>query len=189
MFKDKVLLELIEKYPAPQFIDKSDKLYQSLIDAIIGQQLSIKAADTILARFVNLFAPKTFPDPDDILAMDIEKLRSAGISYAKISYIKAIAQAFKDKAINIEKIKLMSDEEVIVELTKIKGVGRWTAEMILIFTLNRPDVFSVGDLGIRRAIEKLYNITDPKEMVLLAESWSPHRSTACWYLWRSLENS
>lgn len=189
MFKDPILLELVKKYPAPQFVDKSDQLYQSLIDSIIGQQLSIKAADTIFARFVKLFDPKPFPDPDDILTFETEILRSAGISYAKISYIKAIAQAFKDKQIDITKIKEMTDEEVIVELTKIKGVGRWTAEMTLIFTLNRPDVFSIGDLGIRRAIEKLYNITDRTEMIALAASWAPYRSTACWYLWRSLENN
>lgn len=120
--------------------------------------------------------------------MEDEKIRNAGISFSKINYIKSVANAFVSDLIDIEKIRKQSDKEVIAELTQIKGIGRWTAEMILIFTLERPDVFSIGDLGLRNAITSLYGITDQKEMIRLAETWSPHRSTACWYLWRSLEN-
>lgn len=130
----------------------------------------------------------TFPTPQQILNMPDETMRAAGISFQKISYIKSVADAFISDLIDVQKIQRMSDEEVITALTQIRGVGKWTAEMILIFTLGRPDIFSVDDLGIRNAITKLYGITDKKEMTKLAENWKPYRSTACWYLWRSLEN-
>jgi len=188
MFSDPILKQLGEKYPGPNFVDKSEELFPSLIESIISQQLSVKAADVIFARFLKLFGSKKFPPPQEIIAMDRENLRAVGISYAKVNYIKAISEAFAKGEIDIAKIKNLPDEEVIVELTKLKGVGRWTAEMLLIFTLNRPDVFSVGDLGLRRAIEKLYGITDSEEILQLSETWKPYRSTACWYLWRSLEN-
>jgi len=188
MFTDPILNELVKKYPKPHFEDRSDFLMRELIESIISQQLSIKASDTIFARFVDLFTSGEFPTAKQISKMDDEKIRSAGLSFAKVSYVKSVANAFVSDLIDIEKIRKQSDEEVIVELTQIKGVGRWTAEMILIFTLNRPDIFSIGDLGLRNAITKLYGITDRKEMLALAETWKPHRSTACWYLWRSLEN-
>jgi DNA-3-methyladenine glycosylase II len=189
MFHDPVLKELIKKYPAPQFEDRSEFLMRELIESVVSQQLSVKVADTIFARFVGLFPDGEFPSAVKILDKDDEEIRSAGLSYAKIAYVKSIANAFVSDLIDIEKIREQSDEEVIKELTQIKGIGRWTAEMILIFTLKRPDVFSIGDLGLRRAIEKLYQITDRAEMLKLAEKWSPNRSTASWYLWRSLENS
>lgn len=187
MFKDPILKQLIEKYPAPTFEDRSDFLFYELIESIISQQLSIKAADTIFGRFKELFGKK-FPTPKQVLAMDDDKIRACGLSFAKISYVKSVANAFISDLIDIEKVKKQSNEEVIAELTQIKGVGLWTAEMILIFTLKRPDVFSIGDLGIRNAITRLYGITDRKEMLSLSEQWKPYRSTACWYLWRSLEN-
>lgn len=188
MFNDPILENLAKQYPAPKFINKSEFLFESLIESVISQQLSVKASDTIFGRFKALFKTKTFPKPQEVLTMEDETLRSAGISYGKISYIKAIAKAFEGKQLDHNKLAQLSDEEVIVELTKIKGIGRWTAEMTLIFTLNRPDIFSLGDLGLRNAITKLYGITDKKEMLALSERWKPHRSTASWYLWRSLEN-
>lgn len=188
-FNDSILQKLQKIYPAPSFIDKSEHLFEDLIESIVSQQLSIKAANTIYGRFKKLFHEATFPNAKDILATDDQKMRDCGISFQKISYIKSVADAFVSDLIDAKKIKTMSDEEVIAALTQIRGVGRWTAEMILIFTLNRPDVFSVGDLGIRNAITKLYNITDKEEMVRLSENWKPYRSYACWYLWRSLENS
>lgn len=187
MFKDPILKQLIKKYPAPTFTDRSEFLFYELIESIISQQLSIKAADTIFGRFKQLFGKK-FPTPAQVLKMEDEKLRACGLSFAKISYVKSVANAFISDLIDVEKIRKQSDEEVIAELTQIKGVGRWTAEMILIFTLKRPDVFSIGDLGLRNAITKLYGITNHKEMLALSEKWKPYRSTACWYLWRSLEN-
>ncbi len=217
---DPIMQELANKYPAPIFSDQSDALYEKLIESIISQQLSIKAADTIYMKFKALFTVITdkknqstklvipakagiqkqqldpgsasgmtsFPTPQQILAMPDETLRIAGISFRKISYIKSVADAFLSGLIDEQKIKHMTDEEVIAALTQIRGVGKWTAEMILIFTLKRPDVFSLGDLGLRNAITNLYGITDWEKMLELSRTWSPNRSTACWYLWKSLEN-
>lgn len=187
-FSDPILNDLVSTYPAPVFQDKSDFLYEDLIESIISQQLSVKASDTIYKRFKQLFGKDRCPSPQDVLKTTDETIRTAGISFQKISYIKSVADAFISGLINIKKIKQMSDEEVIAALTQIRGVGKWTAEMVLIFTLNRPDVFSLGDLGLRNAITKLYGITNQKEMLKLSEKWKPYRSTACWYLWRSLEN-
>lgn len=189
MFKDPILKKLYKKYgPLTGIEDRSKYLMQQMIESIISQQLSIKAATTIYNRFLDLFKKSAFPTPDEILKIDTEKLRSAGMSYSKASYVKNIAKAFKEKQIVIEKIVKMSDEEVITELTKIKGVGRWTAEMILIFTLKREDVFSIGDAGLRRAIKNLYKLENEKDILKLTEKWKPKRSLASWYLWRSLEN-
>lgn len=187
MFKDPILNKLVKKYKAPTFSNRSNFLFEDLVESIISQQLSGKAADTIYKRFLALFNAK-FPSPEQILKMDVKKMRNAGMSYSKTSYIKNVAKAFKDKNIDIEKINKMTDEEVIAELTKIKGVGKWTAEMTLIFTLNREDVFSLNDAGLKRAIKNLYKLETEKEILKLAENWKPKRSFACWYLWRSLEN-
>lgn len=189
MFKDPILKKLFKKYGPHQFEDRSKRLMEELVESIISQQLSIKAADTIYSRFLNLFKNDKFPAPEQILKIDIEKLRLAGMSYAKANYIKNIAKAFKNNDLEIKKIKKMTDEEVIVELTKIKGVGKWTAEMILIFTLKREDVFSLGDAGLKRAIKNLYGINDEKKILKLAKTWKPKRSYACWYLWKSLDNT
>ena len=137
MFKDPILKKLFKQHGPHKFEDRSEYLMQQLIESIISQQLSTKAATTICNRFLSLFRNTTFPTPEQVLKINVEKLRSAGVSYSKAAYIKNIAQAFKDEKIEIEKIKKMTDEEVITELIKIKGVGKWTAEMILIFTLNR----------------------------------------------------
>ena len=189
MFKDPVLNKLVKKYGAPEDLkDRSEFLYEELVESIIGQQLSGKAADTIFKRFLALYKNSEFPKPEVLLKTDVEKLRSAGMSYSKASYIKNIAQAFKDKQLNVKKLEKMSDEEIKKELTKIKGIGNWTAEMTLIFTLQREDVFSLGDAGLRRAIKNLYKIDKEKDILKLAEKWKPKRSYACWYLWRSLEN-
>ncbi len=187
MFKDPVLKKLYKKYGPHKFEDRSERLMEELVEAIISQQLSNKASDTIYKRFLDLFKGK-FPKPDEILSMDDEKLRSAGMSYSKVKYIKNIAAAFKNGDLNINKISKMSDDEVIEELTKIKGVGRWTAEMILIFTLKREDIFSLGDAGLKKAVKNLYNLEKETEILKLSKSWKPKRSYACWYLWRSLEN-
>ena len=189
MFKDPILNKLVKKYGAPDGIkDRSEFLYEELVESIIGQQLSGKAADTIFKRFLALYNSSTFPRPEELLKTDTEKLRGAGMSYSKASYIKNIAQAFINKDLDIKALIKMSDEDVKKELTKIKGVGNWTAEMILIFTLKREDVFSLGDTGLRRAIKNLYNIDKEKDILKLAETWKPKRSYACWYLWRSLDN-
>jgi DNA-3-methyladenine glycosylase II len=189
MFKDPILNNLSKIHGSHKFEDRSEKLYEELIESIISQQLSIKAADTIYNRFLNLFKNGKHPTPKQLIDIDTEKLRAAGMSYSKANYIKNIAIAFKNKHLEIEKIKKMSDEEVIIELTKIKGIGKWTAEMTLIFTLQRKDVFSIGDAGLRRAIKNLYKIEKDAEILNLSETWKPNRSLACWLLWRSLENN
>jgi DNA-3-methyladenine glycosylase II len=188
MFKDPILQKLFKQHGPHRFEDRTERLMEELIESIINQQLSGKAADTIYKRLLQLFKNEQFPTPEQILKIDVEKLRSAGMSYSKASYIKNIAKAFKDGDLDIRKIQKMSDEEVIVELTKIKGIGKWTAEMILIFTLNREDVFSLGDAGLKRAIKNLYGFTDEKKILKLSETWKPNRSYACWYLWKSLNN-
>ena len=187
MFKDPILKKLYKKHGPHEFENKSHLLYEKLVENIIGQQLSGKAADTIYSRFLALFKHGKFPSLDELLKIDAEKLRSAGMSYSKANYIKNIAKAFKDGDLDIKKIIKMTDEEVIQTLTKIKGVGKWTAEMILIFTLKREDVFSLGDAGLRRAIKNLYNIEKDIDILKLVEKWKPFRSHASWYLWRSLE--
>lgn len=189
MFKDPILNKLVKTYgPPDNFKDRSEFLYEELVESIIGQQLSGKAADTIFKRFLALYKNSDFPKPQVLLKTDVEKLRSAGMSYSKAQYIKNIAQAFVNKDLDINKLKKMSDQEIKNELVKIKGVGNWTAEMILIFTFKREDVFSMGDAGLRRAIKNLYNLDTEKDILKLAETWKPKRSFACWYLWRSLEN-
>lgn len=186
--KDKRLKEIIEKYEIPVWNTKAN-LFEDITESIINQQLSGKAAATIFNRFKLLFKNK-FPEPKQILKMPDEKIRECGISYPKIKYIKGICQAITDKSLNIEKVSKLSDEEVIAELTKLKGIGRWTAEMILIFSLKRPDVFSTGDLGLRTAVSKIYKIEreNIKEIEKLSLKWSPFRSLAARYLWMSLNN-
>ena len=189
MFKDPILNKLHKKYGLPtNFKDRTEFLYEELVESIISQQLSGKAADTIFKRFLGLYPKSKFPKPVVLLKTDIEKLRSAGMSYGKAGYIKNIAEAFVKKELDANKLKKLNDEEIIKELTKIKGIGKWTAEMTLMFTFNRPDVFSLGDAGLRRAIKNLYNLDKETDILKLAETWKPKRSFASWYLWRSLEN-
>ncbi|MDO8452820.1 MAG: DNA-3-methyladenine glycosylase, partial [bacterium] len=163
-------------------------LFIDLIDSIISQQLSGKAAATIFQRFKDLYGKK-FPAPKQILDTSDEKLRGVGLSRAKAVYIKALSQAILDGSLNLKQIPSMQDEEIIVELTKIKGIGRWTSEMILMFSLGRPDVFSTGDLGLCKAVYNLYGISpkDKAKIEALSLTWSPHRSLASRYLWKSLE--
>jgi DNA-3-methyladenine glycosylase II len=189
MFTEPIMKKLSKQYPAPKFEDHSADLMQYMIKSVVSQQLSVKAADTIYKRFIALFDTKNFPTAQQIIDMDADVIRTAGLSFSKISYVKSIANAFISDLIDAEKVAKQSDEEVIQELIQIRGIGRWTAEMVLIFALQRPDVFSIDDLGVRNAITNLYGITDRKEMIQLSAKWKPYRSYACWYLWRTLENT
>jgi DNA-3-methyladenine glycosylase II len=175
--------ELEERKP-----QESDKYFEHLVDSIISQQLSGKAAATIFGRFVKL-APKGRITPENILKLKNEDIRACGVSNAKVSYIKDLAQKVKDKELNLKKLPEMEDEEVIAELTKVKGIGRWTAEMFLMFTLSRPDIFSHGDLGLKNAIKKIYQLENPtkEEVEAICSKWSPHKTVACRILWRSLD--
>jgi DNA-3-methyladenine glycosylase II len=184
--KDPVINKLIKKYGELQFRQSTD-LFYDLVEAIISQQLSIKASDTIFERFKKLFKNK-FPTPKQILEMPDEKLRSAGISNAKVKYIKSLADFIERKELILEDLDNLTDSEVMIELTKVKGIGKWTAEMFLIFSLQRPDVFSLGDLGLRKAVSNLYNvdINDLAKIEEISLTWKPNRSIVCRYLWKSL---
>lgn len=185
---DPTMLNLIEKYGELDW-NYNSVPFDDLVSSIISQQLSTKAADTIYKRFLGLVGGEPL-DFETILKTDDETLRGAGISYSKIKYIKAISYATKIGELDFEAMNNMSDEEVIFELTKIKGIGRWTAEMFLIFTLKRPDVFSIGDAGLRRAMVNLYRVDekDLQKMEIITSKWSPYRSYASRYLWKSLDN-
>jgi DNA-3-methyladenine glycosylase II len=164
--------------------------YEALARAIVGQQLSTKAAASIWEKVTALFKGET-PTPQQLLRIDPQKLRDAGLSWSKVSYIRDLAERIRDGELDLERVVQLPDEEVIEELVRIKGIGRWTAEMFLIFHLGRPDVFSPGDLGLRRAIERahgLKEIPSQEEAAAIAERWSPHRTLASLYLWRSLRN-
>lgn len=175
----------------PTIIRPHKRYFQSLTEAIISQQLSDKAATTITNRFKALFPKIKFPTPAQVLAKSDEGLRTAGISGSKASYIKNIARAMEDKSLDFSNINKMTDEEIITMLTAIKGIGRWTAEMFLIFSLGRPDVFSFGDLGLCNAVKKLYGLhEDPtvQQLKELSARWQPHRTVASLHLWASLDN-
>jgi DNA-3-methyladenine glycosylase II len=165
-----------------------DQYFGKLCESIISQQLSTKVADVIEARVRTLLGGSwTYKS---VIATEAEALRGAGLSYAKINYIKNIAEAWQSGAVNSEKLQTQTDEEVITELVKIKGVGRWTAEMFLIFTLGRSDIYSAGDYGLKKAVCKLYGLEmtiKPKELIQISNQWAPHRSLASRILWKSLE--
>jgi len=185
--KDKKLAKIIKQHELSP-LELHEDYFRELTESIIGQQLSVKAADTILKRFYLLITgPIT---PEKVIRLNDEKIRKAGISYQKISYIKDLAKKFQDGEIEFKKFSKLTDEEIIEELVRVRGIGRWTAEMFLIFGLGRPDVFSFGDLGLRRAIEKVHGIKELGETdaMKISETWKPYRSVASRYLWKSLDN-
>ncbi len=188
--KDKILNLVIDKYKvsSPKI---STNLFRDLLEAIISQQLSNKAAATIFNRFLSLFPKERVPQPEEILKLSEEILRSCGVSHQKASYLKSLAEEITSQKLVLENLHLLEDEEVVLELTKVKGVGRWTAEMFLIFSLGRQNIFSVGDLGLRSAVAKLYGVNreDKIKIEEISKNWSPYRSLASLYLWKSLENS
>ena len=163
--------------------------YQSLVEAIISQQLSGSAANSITKKFRKLYKSK-FPKPRDIIKTSDSKLRTTGLSKMKIVYIKELSKKIESKELNMRKISTQSNEQVIEVLTDVKGIGRWTAEMFLIFSLGRLDILPVGDLGLKKGIQSMYSLKElpEKEQIeQLAESWKPYRTVATWYLWKSLE--
>lgn len=163
-------------------------VYANLVRAIVFQQLSGKAASTIYARFLNLFQDR-FPHPDLVLGMEIEDLRSVGLSRQKANYIQNVARHFFERKIEPGRWEHLSDEDIIKELTEIKGVGEWTVQMLLMFTLERPDVLPLKDLAVRnRAIELFELEADTKremdrKIIAATEPWRPYRTLACRYLW------
>ena len=163
--------------------------YQSLVEAIIAQQLSGSAAGAILKKFKKLYK-SNFPKPLEVLKTPDSKLRSAGLSRMKISYIKDLSKKIETNQLSFRKISTKSDEYVVEQLTNVKGIGRWTAEMFLIFSLGRLDILPVGDLGLKKGVQLMHSfneLPDEKEIEILAESWRPYRTVATWYLWKSLQ--
>lgn len=169
----------------------SGRAFQSLAEAIVYQQLSGKAADTILKRVIALFPNKKFPTPEDVLKVKVEKLRAAGLSGQKASYLKNLAAKFKDGTINPKLFKKMDDAEIIEHVAAVKGIGTWTAQMFLMFTLHRPDILPTGDLGIQKGFKRLFKLKalpSPSKMEKLARPWDGHRTLACMYLWRLMDS-
>ena len=164
--------------------------FRALLHAIIAQQLSTKAAATIEARFAALFDGR--PTAAAIVATPDDRLRAVGISPQKLGYIRDLCARTLDGSLALNALEALPDEDVIVALTSVKGIGRWTAEMFLMFRLHRPDVLPVGDLGIVKAVQRAYKLRlapTPVRLTRLGENWRPYRSVACWYLWASLDNT
>ena len=191
--KDKKLKKLVEA-AEPHQLKKRKNICTYLCASIMSQQLSTKVADVIYKRFIALYGGKE-PLPQQILDTPFEQLRGIGLSNAKVNYVKNVAQFEMEKGMDAKKLQKMDNEEVIAYLTEIKGVGRWTVEMLLMFALGREDVFAVDDLGIQNAMIKLYKLdnSDKKQlrekMLKVSAKWSPYRTYACVHLWRWKDNA
>ena|SRR6185503_8782001 len=195
---------LIRKHGPPK-LRRGKNAFQALARAIIYQQISGKAALSIYTRFVALFgitlkgpidwekpSVQKFPTPAQVIALSPESMRTAGLSTQKISYIRDLAAKFKDGTIEPRKFPRMTNEEIIEHLTAVKGIGLWTAHMFLIFTLNRPDILPVGDLGIQKGFQNVFGLKklpSSKQMEKLARDWREHASVASWYLWRVADSA
>ena len=192
---DPVLARLIDDGgPLPTGPDARGRppdLYGALVRSIAGQQLSVKAAAAIWRRLVDRYDGRV-PTPAEILADDPEALRvAAGFSRAKVAYLRSLAERVEAGALRLEALEGLPDAEIVRELTAVKGIGEWTAHMFLMFTLHRPDVLPVGDLGVRNAAAAAYGLAappSPAQLTALAEPWRPYRTRASLYLWRSLDN-
>jgi len=185
--QDKKLEPLIKKVGPLSYAPEQD-IFIALLRAIVSQQLSDKAAATIWKRFLALFT-NGVPDAKKLLRFSDDKLRAVGLSYQKAGYLKNIADFSLEHKLDAKSLKAMDDEDLILFLTQIKGVGRWTTEMILMFSLARPDVFPLDDVGIQNGMKVLYGLKGEKKklqarMLKVAEQWRPYRSLACFYIWR-----
>jgi DNA-3-methyladenine glycosylase II len=188
---DPVMAELIERVGPAKLQPRRLPPFESLAHAIIHQQLSGKAAGAILARFKALFGNDGFPTPEAVVTASAERLRSAGLSRPKAGYILGLAQQAMEGLIpKLTQCDQMTDEELLERFTAIKGVGRWTAEMLLIFNLCRPDVLPVHDLGVRKGFQFAYRkrkLPEPEQLSRFGVRWAPYRTTAAWYLWRAAD--
>ncbi len=171
-------------------LEPEKNYFQSLTRSIIYQQLSGSAAKKIFNRFKKIYSVEVFPKPKDVFSTDIEILRSSGLSYNKAQYIKNIAKAFLDEPDTYNNLAKMGDEDIIQTLTKVKGIGLWTAQMFLMFTLNRPDIFPATDLAMQKGYQALFKLSalpKPGEMIKKSNLWIPYRTTVSLYLWAVLE--
>ena len=192
MRRDPILAAIIKRQGTCELGAARDRFdhFAMLVRAIVFQQLSTKAATTIHTRLMTLM-PSGVPMPAALSALTDEQFRSVGISRQKAGYLRDLSEKVESGAVPLDDIDALGDEDVIAALTRIKGIGRWTAEMFLIFRLQRPDVLPLGDLGIVNAMQKAYRMRKkptPERMRKMGEAWRPYRSIASWYLWRSLDN-
>jgi DNA-3-methyladenine glycosylase II len=186
---DPELIPLLDAFKIQDLQPETD-YFKSLTRSIVYQQLSGKAAKTISDRFILLYKDKSYPTPVDVINIDHEKLRSVGLSNSKAQYIKNIAHAFLDNPDTYDSLEKMDDQDIIDTLITIKGVGPWTAQMFLMFTLNRPDVFPVTDLGVQKGFQHYYKLSEmptPGQMLKKSEHWAPYRTIVSLYFWRLLE--
>ena len=188
---DPVMKLLIDRY-GDFDLTPHDRYYEELVSSIVSQQLSVGAASTIWKRFIAHF-DDVMPSPAQIIKTDTEDLRSVGLSYQKVSYIKDLAKHVLDGSLQIDTLANLPNSEVIKELVAVRGIGVWSAHMFMIFSLGRLDVLAWGDLGIRKSAKVLYDLPslpDQKALESLArdKGWTPYQSIACWYLWKNLDN-
>ena len=184
--KDKNMQDLIKKFGRPDFNQGQD-YFQSLLRSIVFQQLSGKAAQTIYERLVSLIPKTSNLCPNEVLKLNKDEMRKAGLSFQKINYVKNLADYFENNSLQKKDVEEMTDEEISKELIQIKGIGQWTVDMFLMFTLNRADILPYKDLGIQKGIMKIFkmkNLPSKKEMENCSRKWRPYRTIACWYLWR-----
>ena len=184
--RDKKLAKIILSYQKDFLFSKSDPFY-TLARSIVGQQISVKAAQAVWNKFESKVIKVV---PKNVIALHFMSLKSCGLSRQKIKYLKSLSYAFVYETVDPKKWNNLDDEEIINELTEIKGIGRWTAEMFLIFNLCRPDIFPVDDLGLIKGICKCYNLEYPitkEHAIKISKKWKPYRSVATWYFWRSLD--
>jgi len=188
--KDKNMQVLINKFGRPDFNPTHD-YFQSLLRSIVFQQLSGKAAQTIYERFVNHIPKTSNLCPNEVLKLGKEEMRNAGLSFQKINYVRNLADYFEKNSFQKKDIERMTDEEISKKLIKIKGIGQWTVDMFLMFTLHRADILPYKDLGIQKGIMKILNMKNlpsKKEMENCSKKWRPYRTIACWYLWRMVDD-
>ena len=184
---DPTMRAIIERH-GPCKIQYGEPTFASLAETIVYQQLNGKAAATIFERFLNLAGRPL--KPEGVLRLSDQEMRSAGLSKQKLSYLRSLAELTQSGELDLTELPSLSNEEVIARLTKVKGIGTWTAQMFLMFTLQRPDILPTGDLGIQMAMQRHYRkrkLPKPAEMEKIAKAWSPYRTFACWYLWRSVD--
>ena len=190
---DLILAPIITKAGTATITPHKD-YYPALVESIISQQLSVKAAATIFKRFLDLFPGDTFPTPDQMLEKDSAELRAVGLSRQKSSYIQDLAVKVIEKTVRFDHLEGLSNDAIIKELTQIKGVGMWTVHMFLLFCMGRMDVLPTGDLGIKNGIFALYGLNEKPtpeliEQIAIEHKWHPYESVASWYIWYSLDNT
>jgi len=184
--KDKNMKVLIKKFGRPDFNQGQD-YFQSLLRSIVFQQLSGKAAQTIYERLVSLIPKTSNLCPNEVLKLNKDEMRKAGLSFQKINYVRNLADYFENNSLQKNNVEKMTEEEISKELIQIKGIGQWTVDMFLMFTLNRADILPYKDLGIQKGIMKIFkmkNLPSKNEMENCSRKWRPYRTIACWYLWR-----